>query len=132
MPSGWARIPPWWWGESGYESGSLGADVLLSRADPPTAIFGADDRMALGVYEAVRRRGLRVAEDVSVVGFDDLPECRWSSPPVTTVHQPLAEMGLPAARTVLRLVNGERIESPRVELATALVVRVSTAPPRLG
>ena len=119
-------------GDFGYESGSLGADVLLSRADPPTAIFAANDQMALGVYEAVRRRGLRVPEDVSVVGFDDLPESRWSSPPLTTVHQPLAEMGLLAARTVLRLVNGERIESPRVELATALVVRGSTAPPRLG
>jgi LacI family transcriptional regulator len=116
-------------GDFGYESGSRGADALLSLADPPTAVFAANDQMALGVYEAVRRRGLRVPEDVSVIGFDDLPESRWSSPPLTTVHQPLAEMGLLAARTVLRLVNGERIESPRVELATSLVVRDSTAAP---
>jgi LacI family transcriptional regulator len=117
-------------GDFGYESGFRAADRLLALPDRPTAIFAANDQMALGVYEAVRRRGMRVPEDVSVVGFDDLPETRWSSPPLTTVHQPLAEMGLLAARTVLRLVNGERIESPRVELATDLVVRDSTAPPR--
>ena len=71
---------------------------------------------------------MRVPEDVSVVGFDDLPESRWSSPPLTTVHQPLSQMGALAARTVLRLVNGEVLESPRVELSTELVVRYSTAP----
>ena len=71
---------------------------------------------------------MRVPEDVSVVGFDDLPEARWSSPPLTTVHQPLTEMGALAARTVLRMVDGEAIESPRLELATRLVVRDSTGP----
>ena len=84
--------------------------------------------MALGVYEAVRRRAMRVPEDVSVVGFDDLPESRWSSPPLTTIPQPLSRMGALAARTVLRLVNGEVLESPRVERSTDLVVRYSTAP----
>jgi LacI family transcriptional regulator len=82
------------------------------------------------VYEAVRQRGLRVPDDVSVVGFDDLPEVRWCSPPLTTIRQPLAEMGAAAARTVLRMLAGEEVESPRVELATELVVRHSTAPPR--
>ncbi|MBO4206250.1 LacI family DNA-binding transcriptional regulator, partial [Micromonospora echinofusca] len=90
----------------------------------------SSDQMALGVYEAVRKRGLRVPDDVSVVGFDDLPEVRWCSPPLTTVRQPLAEMGMLAARTVLRLAHGEKIESPRVELATELVVRDSVGPPR--
>jgi LacI family transcriptional regulator len=60
------------------------------------------------------------------VGFDDLPEARWSSPPLTTIRQPLAEMGLLAARTVLRLAQGEAVETPRVELATDLVVRDSS------
>ena len=85
--------------------------------------------MAFGVYEAIRRRGLRVPDDVSVVGFDDLPEVRWSSPPLTTVRQPLSEMGDLAARTVLRLAQGETMESPRLELATTLIVRSSTARP---
>nr|WP_157528006.1 LacI family DNA-binding transcriptional regulator [Micromonospora rosaria] len=112
--------------ESGYTAGTQ----LLALADPPTAIFASSDQMALGVYEAVRKRGLRVPDDVSVVGFDDLPEVRWCSPPLTTVRQPLAEMGMLAARTVLRLAHGEKIESPRVELATELVIRDSVAPPR--
>lgn len=111
-----------------HESGFAGGTSLLALEKPPTAIFASSDQMALGVFEAVRRRGLRVPDDVSVVGFDDLPEVRWSSPPLTTVRQPLAQMGLLAARTVLRLAQGEKIESPRVELATELLVRDSTAP----
>ncbi|HEY8532876.1 MAG TPA: LacI family DNA-binding transcriptional regulator [Micromonospora sp.] len=112
-----------------HESGFEGAKALLDLDDPPTAIFAASDQMAFGVYEALRQRGLRVPDDVSVVGFDDLPEARWFSPPLTTVRQPLSEMGLLAARTVLRLAQGEPIDTPRVELATELVVRNSTAPP---
>ncbi len=110
-----------------HEAGFGGGTALLSQPDPPTAIFASSDQMALGVYEAVRRRGLRVPDDVSVIGFDDLPEVRWSSPPLTTVRQPLSEMGMLATRTLLRLARGEQPDSPRVELATDLVVRDSTA-----
>jgi LacI family transcriptional regulator len=116
-------------GDFYHESGFEGGQALLALPEPPTAIFAASDQMACGVYEAVRRRGLRIPEDISVVGFDDLPEARWASPPLTTVRQPLAEMGLLAARTVLRLSRGDEIESPRLELATELVIRDSTAPP---
>ncbi|HEY7200449.1 MAG TPA: substrate-binding domain-containing protein, partial [Candidatus Dormibacteraeota bacterium] len=112
--------------ESGFEEGG----VLLDMRQPPTAIFAASDQMAFGVYEAARQRGLRVPDDVSVVGFDDLPQARWSSPPLTTVRQQLVQMGMLAARTVLRLAHGEEIESPRVELATELVIRHSSAPPK--
>lgn len=115
-------------GDFYHESGFAGAEALLALDRPPTAIFAASDQMALGVYEAARRRGLRVPDDISVVGFDDLPESRWTSPPLTTVRQPLAEMGLVAARTVLRLAQGEVIETPRIELATEFVVRDSSAP----
>ncbi|KIH99470.1 LacI family transcriptional regulator [Streptomonospora alba] len=115
-------------GEYDYESGFRAGERLFGLADPPTAVFSASDQMTLGVYEALRRRGLRVPADVSVIGFDDLPEARWASPPLTTVRQPLAEMGRLAVHTVHRLVRGEAIESPRVELATELVVRDSTAP----
>ncbi|WP_432139027.1 MULTISPECIES: LacI family DNA-binding transcriptional regulator [unclassified Streptomyces] len=111
------------------ESGFAGCTALLGLSRPPTALFAASDQMALGAIEALRRRGLRVPEDMSVVGFDDLPEVRWSAPPLTTVRQPLADMGKLAARTVLRLARGEQPDSPRVELATELVVRSSTAPP---
>jgi LacI family transcriptional regulator len=117
-------------GEFDYESGFRAGERLCELAEPPTAVFAASDQMALGVYEALRRRGLRVPEEVSVIGFDDLPEAHWSSPPLTTVRQPMAEMGRLAVRTLQRLVRGEVIESPRIELATELVVRDSTAPPR--
>ena len=116
-------------GDFDYASGFAAGGRLLELADPPTAVFAASDEMALGVYEAVRTRGLRVPEDVSVVGFDDLPQARWSSPPLTTVRQPLEEMGTLAVRTVLRLLEGERLESAKVELATEVVVRASTAAP---
>jgi LacI family transcriptional regulator len=116
-------------GDFYHESGFSGAARLLDLPEPPTAIFASSDQMAFGVYEAVRRRGLRVTDDVSVVGFDDLPEARWASPPLTTIRQPLAEMGVLAARTVLRLAQGEPVETPRVELSTDLVLRDSTAAP---
>lgn len=112
------------------ESGFTGCTALLDLPEPPTALFAASDQMALGAIEALRRRGLRVPEDMSVVGFDDLPEVRWSAPPLTTVRQPLADMGKLAARTVLRLARGEHPDSPRVELGTELVIRSSTAPPK--
>ena len=115
-------------GDFYHESGFKGATALLDLADPPTAIFASSDQMAFGVFEAVRQRGLRVPDDVSVVGFDDLPETRWASPPLTTVRQPLAEMGVVAARTVLALAQGQDLDSRRVELATELVTRISTAP----
>ena len=114
--------------ESSEDSGYAAAQALLARKLPFDAVFAASDQMALGVYEALRQRGLRVPDDVSVVGFDDLPQARWSSPPLTTVRQPLDDMGRLAVRTLRRLMDSEEIESPRVELATELIVRDSTAP----
>lgn len=112
-------------GDFDYSSGFAAGTELLSQPDPPTAIFAASDQMALGVYEAARQRGLRIPDDLSVVGFDDLPEAGWASPPLTTVRQPLSEMGALAARTLMRLVRGEAVESPRVELSTKLICRAS-------
>lgn len=119
-------------GSFDFESGFRAGRRLIELPSPPTAIFAASDQMALGVTEALRRSRLSVPDDVSVMGFDDLPVVRWSSPPLTTVHQPLVAMGQLAVHTVLRLVRGERLESTRVELGTTLVVRDSTAPPRPG
>jgi LacI family transcriptional regulator len=116
-------------GNFDFESGFRAGRQLLDLADPPTAIFAGSDQMALGAMEALRRAQLSVPEDISVVGFDDLPLVRWTSPPLTTVSQPLEAMGRLAVHTVLRLVRGEQLESPRIELGTTLVVRDSTAPP---
>ncbi|WP_030811783.1 LacI family DNA-binding transcriptional regulator [Streptomyces sp. NRRL F-2799] len=119
-------------GDFHHESGHrLGLD-LLGRTDRPTAVFAGNDLQALGLYEAARELGLRVPEDVSVVGFDDLPVARWVGPPLTTVRQPLTEMAEAAARLVLELGRGERERTAtRLELATSLVVRSSTAAPAL-
>ena len=92
-------------------------------------MFAATDELAAGVVEAARTRGLRVPEDLSVVGFDDTEIAPLLSPPLTTVRQPLREMGRVAVRTALRLAAGEQLDSHHVELATELVVRSSTAPP---
>jgi LacI family transcriptional regulator len=111
-----------------YEDGLKGAPRLLSLAERPTAIFAASDELARGAIEAARSFGMSVPDDLSVVGFDDTEIARIASPPLTTVRQPLQEMGAVALRTVLRLVAGEKIDSNHVELATELVVRASTAP----
>ncbi|MFJ8079914.1 LacI family DNA-binding transcriptional regulator [Streptomyces sp. NPDC096205] len=102
---------------------------LLELPEPPTALFVCSDRMALGVYDALAERGLRIPHDVSVVGFDDLPESRWIAPPLTTVRQPVAEMAATALRLLVRMMDGDRPESTRTELSTTLVERTSTAPP---
>ncbi|WP_067186240.1 LacI family DNA-binding transcriptional regulator [Microtetraspora niveoalba] len=112
-------------------SGRDQGHALLSLPEPPSAIFAGSDMQAFGVFEAARRRGLRVPEDLSVVGFDDLPLARSAWPPLTTVRQPLQEMAALAARMVLAIGRGEVPEPRRVELATDLVVRESTAPPRV-
>jgi len=106
----------------GYEN----ALRLLYQEDRPTAIFASSDIQALGVFEAARVMGLRVPHDLSVVGYDDLSIARWSSPALTTVHQPLRQMAESATQILLDLRDG-RTDTPRLELATSLVVRKSTA-----
>jgi LacI family transcriptional regulator len=106
----------------GYEA----ALDLLQLPNRPTAIFAGSDEQALGTIEAARQLGLSVPGELSVVGFDDLPVARWSSPPLTTVHQPLAQMGLTAARMMDALIAGRPLDHHRVELATQLVIRAST------
>lgn len=107
----------------------LGAE-LLALPDPPTAIISGSDEQAYGVYLAARDLGLRIPDDLSVVGNDDVDLCQWISPQLTTVRQPLAEMAREATRMVIELSRGGVRPNPRVELATSVVVRASTAPPR--
>ena len=116
-------------GDFSYGSGLTSAQRLLGLDTPPTAIVASNDHIARGVIEAARLRGLSVPDQLSVTGFDDLPGSRWSSPPLTTVRQPLQDMGRLAARTVLRLARGKTLGTPTVELSTQLIIRESTAPP---
>ncbi|TKA08891.1 LacI family DNA-binding transcriptional regulator [Actinacidiphila oryziradicis] len=109
------------------DSAAARMDELLDLPKPPTAVFVCSDMMALGALRTIQARGLDVPGVISVVGFDDLPESRWSSPQLTTVRQPLAEMGATAVRTLVRIMNGDRPDSRRTELSTRLILRSSTA-----
>ena len=104
--------------------------TLLDLPEPPTAIFAFNDNIAIGVMQAARARGVRVPEDLSVVGFDDVEPATIVTPMLTTVRQPLAEMGRTAVSLLTRLLERQRFETLHIELATRLVVRESTAPPR--
>jgi DNA-binding LacI/PurR family transcriptional regulator len=110
--------------------GRAQARRLLALADPPTAIVAGNDAQAFGVLQALAERGLRAPGDVSVVGFDDVPVASWATPALTTIRQPLAAMAA-AAFGMLRGDLPEAVEEPHhLELATLLVIRDSTAPPR--
>jgi LacI family xylobiose transport system transcriptional regulator len=112
-----------------FEDGRTHGAELLRLAEPPTAVLCGNDLQALGVYEAARQVGVRIPDELSVVGFDDISYAGWCGPPLTTVRQPVNEMGATAARLLLALTAGETISQSHVELATTLVVRGSTAAP---
>ncbi len=111
------------------ESAVAPARLLLDRRDRPTAIFAANDLMAIRTVEVARSLGLRVPEDVSVIGFDNVPESALAQPALTTVAQPLAELGRTALHLLLTLLAGKKLEQTHVRLQTTLVERASTAPP---
>ncbi|WP_226656042.1 LacI family DNA-binding transcriptional regulator [Leifsonia sp. LS1] len=115
-------------GRFGQADGERAGSRLLSLPDRPTAVVAANDMQALGVYDAAAALGLRIPEDVSVVGFDDVRPALWARPPLTTVRQPLQEMAEEATRLALRMRTGEA-EATRIELATSFVERSSTATP---
>ncbi|WP_324613252.1 LacI family DNA-binding transcriptional regulator [Streptomyces sp. SBT349] len=117
------------YGDFHAEGGAAQAAALLDLDRPPTAVFAGSDLQASGVYAEAHRRGLRIPDALSVVGFDDVALCAWVSPRLTTVRQPLAEMARIAVRTVLAPAGEGPEGPPRIELATSLVVRDSTAPP---
>lgn len=112
-----------------FDVGLRAGGRLLDLPDPPTAVVGGSDTVALGVLEAARVRGLRVPDDLSVTGFDDTELATMASPPLTVIRQPLREMGRVALKTVLQLAAGTALDSHHVELATELVVRSTTGPP---
>ncbi|GAA1919278.1 LacI family DNA-binding transcriptional regulator [Microbacterium aoyamense] len=116
-------------GDFHIEGGLVGGTALLESRDRPTAVFATNDLQAIGVYQAARALNLRVPEDVSIVGFDDLQFSNFSSPPLTTVHNPLYEMAREAARILLDIRAGSPVGTGRRELGTSLVVRESSVGP---
>jgi LacI family transcriptional regulator len=107
--------------ESGYEVGR----TILGLRSRPTAIFASNDAMAIGALSALRDSGLRVPEDVALVGFDDIPIARYLAPPLTTVKVPIAELGRRGFEMLMTASNGHEDANKPVKLDTQLVVRRS-------
>jgi LacI family transcriptional regulator len=112
--------------------GFNGASILLDLPNPPTAIFASNDVMAMGVMDAIRQRGLRVPDDVSVIGFDDIPQASLIRPALTTVRQPLEKMGRVATQMLLELLSKSQKKIGRIELPTELIIRDSCKVPLIG
>lgn len=124
----WDEVPVYECTENAPSQGRIAAEYLLSREPRPTALLCLSDQLAVGAYEAAREMGLSVPEDLSVVGFDDIPAAARMDPPLTTVYQPHVEKGVRAGELLISQLRGE--ESSVSELLPArLVVRGSTAPP---
>lgn len=124
-------IEPQWvrFGDFHVSGGRDHSRELLTMSEAPTAIFAGSDLQALGVLETARSLGISIPDQLSVVGYDDIALSRWVSPRLTTVHQPLRRMGGEATRIVIRMAHERPATTPRLDLATSLVVRESTAPP---
>lgn len=110
------------------QSGFAAAAQLLDLPERPTALIGFNDKAAVGALAAAAQRGLRVPDDLSIAGFDDIDLAQATSPMLTTVRQPLAEMGRMAVGLLIRLMERHRVDALHVELATELIVRGSTGP----
>ncbi len=110
-------------------SGARAVERLWQLPDPPTALMAANDLLALGALDACRRMGVQVPEELSIIGFNDVPVASMVTPSLTTVRVPLLEMGMASARRLLDLLEGRGTPSAPIVLDTELVVRSSTAPP---
>jgi len=117
-------------GDFSIESGLHRADAMLAGPDRPTAIFCFSDEMAMGALEAIRRHGLRCPQDVSLVGFDDIRFAEYLAPKLTTVSQPMDEIGHQVVRLLLDILKGRATTLQQVTLPHRLIVRESTAAPR--
>jgi len=111
------------------EAGHRALAQLLDLDEPPTAVFAFNDMIAIGLIQAARARGLQLPQDLSIVGFDDTIEASIITPALTTVRQPLAEMGRIGVALLARLLAHQTVEALHIELKTQLIVRESTAPP---
>jgi len=115
-------------GEFAQQTGYEQTVALLSLPEPPSAIFAGSDSQAMGVYSALHAHGISIPDGMSVIGFDDVPIASIVTPMLTTVRQPLMEMGRVATTMLLTLIAGEPLASMRVELTTTLITRGSCSP----
>ncbi len=108
--------------------GYIATRALMDLPEPPTAIFAGNDRQAAGVYRALHELGKSVPEDMSVIGFDNLPYTEIMNPALTTIHAPRLELGRTAATMLLRLIDEEELEMTRIVLPTRFIERQSCQP----
>ena len=113
------------YGEFSPESGRRAMDSLLALPSPPNAVFVASDVVALGAMTAVRERGMRIPQDVALVGFDDIFLAAYVSPPLTTVRLPAYGLGWAAGDRLIRLINKDKLVEREVLLGSELVIRQS-------
>jgi DNA-binding LacI/PurR family transcriptional regulator len=118
-----------WSANSGYQAGRRLAPRLKAELDDVTAVFVANDQMALGLIRAFHEEGLMVPRDVSIVGFDDQPEAGHFLPPLTTIRQDFAAIGRRCVSALIEKVRGVEA-APFSPIEPELIVRASTAPPR--
>ena len=118
-------------GTFSQRDGFAGASILLSLTEPPTAIFASNDIMAMGVIDAIRSLELRVPEDVSVIGFDDIPQASLIHPALTTISQPLETMGRVATQLLVEILSQPQKKVGKIELPTELIVRNSCQAPSM-
>ncbi len=119
-------------GDLTEKSGRELAHHLLSLPHPPTAIMAGNDLMAFGVMSAVQAHGLRVGDDVAVGGFDDVPLAEYIHPGLTTIRQPIYEIGERLTEMLLRMLAGDTLTERAVLLKPELIVRASSGPPRVS
>ena len=113
-------------GDWSPQSGAVAMSALLERIPDLDAVVAANDRMAMGAMHTLRGRGLRIPEDVAVTGFDDIEEAAWFAPPLTSVEQPLAEMGRQAVRRLWSEFDGSATPPAVIPLRAELMIREST------
>ncbi|WP_298455952.1 LacI family DNA-binding transcriptional regulator [uncultured Cellulomonas sp.] len=118
-------------GDFSVDFGRTAARSLLSREPRPSALVAANDEIAIGAIEAARSMGLGIPDDVSVVGYDGIPQASWSTPRLTTVQQPLTDMGRMAVRMIVDSARGVPPESRNIQLVTRLLQQESTSAPRV-
>lgn len=111
-----------WMHENGFEH----TLALLALDEPPTAIVASNDLMAFGAIQAAREQGFQVGTDISITGFDDIDMAATVTPSLTTVRQPMVQLGEAAVDLLVRRINGEPIDEPRIRLDTQLIIREST------
>ena len=114
----------------GYQPGYEAMKRLLHRNSLPTAVFFATDHAAIGAMPAIREAGLRIPDDISVVGMDDIEAAAFQNPPLTSVQQSLPQMAELGVQMLLDILGGKEPTEPRIVLEPTLVIRGSTAPPR--